>query len=126
MTTGVDLPDELLRFQVITNLPFGDLGDPQTKAMMREADPFSPVPTKGQVAYNYDTAATLVQTYGRIMRHEQDHGTTYLLDPAWRWFRHAARDFIPRWFTEAFVREPEPDPGPDPADLVAALVAQYA
>ena len=100
MHTGVDLPDDLLRAQVITRLPFPDMSDPLVKAQMKNATRDNPL-DKGQRAYTYDTAAALVQTYGRIMRSEDDWGVTYLLDPAWRWFRHAARDFLPKWFTEA-------------------------
>jgi ATP-dependent DNA helicase DinG len=100
MHTGVDLPDDLLRVQVIARLPFPDMGDPLVKAQMKNATKDNPL-DKGQRAYNYDTAAGLVQAYGRIMRSEDDWGTTYLLDPAWSWFRHAARDVLPQWFTGA-------------------------
>lgn len=102
MHTGVDLPDELLRAQVIARLPFPDLGDPLVAAQMRNATKDNPL-DKGNRAYTYDTAAALIQTYGRIMRSEDDWGATYLLDPAWKWFRYAAKDFLPRWFLDAFV-----------------------
>lgn len=105
MHTGVDLPDELLRAQVISRLPFPDLGDPLIQAQMKNATRDNPL-DKGNLAYTYDTAAALIQTYGRIMRSEDDHGATYLLDPAWKWFRHAARDFLPGWFTAAVVAPP--------------------
>ena len=100
MTTGVDLPYDLLRWQVICKLPFPDMGDKQIKAQMKDASRDNPL-SKGQKAYNYDTVATLVQTYGRIMRAEDDAGITYLLDENWRWFRPANRDLLPGWFTEA-------------------------
>lgn len=125
MHTGVDLPDDLLRVQVILRLPFPDLGDPLVKAQMKNASKDNPL-DKGQLAYNYDTAAALVQSYGRIMRSSDDHGTTYLLDPAWKWFRHAARDLLPRWFTEAVRYTPttpvERDPEFDTEKFLRDLV----
>jgi ATP-dependent DNA helicase DinG len=119
MTTGVDLPYDLLRFQIICKLPFPDLSDPQIKLAMKEeicgvcqgdkgnkSCPFCQgrgiiKDKRGQLAYNYDTVSTLVQAYGRGMRAEDDYCTTYLLDENWKWFRHANADLIPRWFTEA-------------------------
>lgn len=107
MHTGVDLPDDLLRAQAIVRLPFPDLGDPLVAAQMKNATRDNPL-EKGNRAYTYDTAAALIQTYGRIMRSEDDYGDTYLHDPAWKWFRFAAKDFLPRWFTSAVVGSPAP------------------
>jgi ATP-dependent DNA helicase DinG len=109
MHTGVDLPDDLLRVQIIVRLPFPDLGDPLIKAQMKNATRDNPL-DKGNRAYTYDTAATLVQTYGRIMRSADDYGTTYLLDPAWKWFRYAARDFLPEWFVRSITYQPADAP----------------
>src|SRR6185295_5643118 len=52
---GVDLPDDFLRFQVLTKLPYPDLGDPWTAAR-RARDPRW---------YAVETAKALVQAYGR-------------------------------------------------------------
>jgi ATP-dependent DNA helicase DinG len=114
MTMGVDLPYDLLRWQVIAKLPFPDLGDPQIKkAMKQEPCPSGPcaqckngwITNKlGQLAYNYATVATLVQTYGRGMRADDDYCMTYLLDGSWKWFRVANRDMIPAWFRDAVQR----------------------
>lgn len=120
MTTGVDLPYDLCEWQIMCKIPFPDLGDPQIKAAMREepcpacggdisASANCPVckgkgkvtNKLGQLAYNYDTATTLIQTYGRIMRADDDRGVTYLLDANWKWFRVANRELFPRWFTDA-------------------------
>ena len=64
---GVDLPDDFLRFQVLTKLPYPDLGDPWTAAR-RERDPRW---------YAIETAKALLQAYGRSCRHAEDHGVTY-------------------------------------------------
>ena len=52
---GVDLPDDFLRFQVITKVPYPDLGDPWTAA--RQA--------RDPQWYALETAKALVQAYGR-------------------------------------------------------------
>lgn len=93
MTTGVDLPYEQTRFQIITKLPFPDISSPQRRAQMGKE--------LGQELVTYDTAATLIQTYGRAMRAEDDWGVTYLLDSNFNWFRHKATRYLPEWFTEA-------------------------
>lgn len=121
MTTGVDLPYDLCRFQIICKLPFPDLGDRQIKAAMKEVSCQTCSGTglvymnkcsdcrgkgfktdrRGQLAYNYDTLTTLIQAYGRGMRAADDACITYLLDSNWRWFKPANKQMIPGWFTEA-------------------------
>ncbi len=70
MNEGVDLPGDLCRFQVIYKLPYPDLADKQIR-MRANAD---------EDWYNYKTALSLIQTYGRGMRHEDDYCMTYLID----------------------------------------------
>jgi len=60
---GVDLPDDFLRFQVMTKVPYPDLGDPWTAAR-RARDPRW---------YALETAKALVQAYGRSCRHADDY-----------------------------------------------------
>lgn len=105
VTTGVDLPYDLCRFQVIAKLAFPDLGDPQIKKRMKLGPDGEPDPL-AQRWYSWSAACELVQAYGRGVRAEDDACTTYLLDGNWKWFRHTVRDMLPRWFTEAFVKTP--------------------
>jgi Rad3-related DNA helicase len=88
---GVDLPDDFLRFQIITKMPYPDLGDPWTAAR-RQHDPRW---------YAVETAKSLVQAYGRSCRHRDDHGTTYLLDGQFERFLALDRALLPEWFLEA-------------------------
>ena len=88
---GVDLPDDLLRFQIVTKMPYGDLGDPWTAAR-RDRDPRW---------YALETAKALVQTYGRACRHAEDHGVTYVLDGQLARFLQHYRPLLPAWFLEA-------------------------
>lgn len=88
---GVDLPDDFLRFQIVTKMPYGDLGDPWTAAR-RERDPRW---------YALETAKALVQTYGRSCRHAEDFGITYILDGQFTRFLQHYRPLLPEWFLDA-------------------------
>jgi ATP-dependent DNA helicase DinG len=90
---GVDLPDDFLRFQVLTKLPYPDLGDPWTAAR-RARDPRW---------YAVETAKALVQAYGRSCRHTGDHGVTYVLDAQFARFLQHYRVLLPEWFLDAAV-----------------------
>lgn len=88
---GVDLPDDFLRFQIITKIPYPDLGDPWIAAR-RARDPRW---------YAVETAKALVQAYGRSCRHADDHGVTYVLDAQFERFLQHNRPLLPDWFLEA-------------------------
>jgi len=88
---GVDLPDDFLRFQIVTKIPYPDLGDPWTAAR-RARDPRW---------YAVETAKALVQAYGRSCRHADDHGVTYVLDAQFERFLQHNRPLLPDWFLDA-------------------------
>jgi Rad3-related DNA helicase len=88
---GVDLPDDFLRFQIVTKMPYPDLGDPWTAAR-RARDPRW---------YAVETAKALVQAYGRSCRHAEDYGVTYVLDAQFERFLQHNRPLLPEWFLDA-------------------------
>ena len=88
---GVDLPDDFLRFQIVTKMPYPDLGDPWTAAR-RARDPRW---------YAVETAKALVQAYGRSCRHAADYGVTYVLDAQFERFLQHNRPLLPEWFLDA-------------------------
>ncbi|MBI1735099.1 MAG: hypothetical protein HYR51_08000, partial [Candidatus Rokubacteria bacterium] len=88
---GVDLPDEQLRFQIVTKMPYPDLGDPWTAARQ----------TRDQRWYALETAKALIQAYGRSCRHAGDHGVTYVLDGQFARFLTRYRPLLPPWFLDA-------------------------
>lgn len=91
MNEGVDLPGDLCRFQIIYKLPYPDLADKQIRLRANADEDW----------YNYKTALALIQTYGRGMRAEDDHCTTYFIDSRIREF--VKRDkFIPDDFKNQF------------------------
>lgn len=91
---GVDLKDDLSRFQIIVKVPYPDLTDKRI-AKMKERDP---------KWYIWNTVLRLVQAYGRSVRSKDDHATTYVLDSSISFLLKSAQDIVPKWFTEAIVQ----------------------
>lgn len=92
MHEGLDLKDDLARFQIICKVPYPALGDnKQLKARMEKSPTY----------YDWLTALKLVQSYGRSIRSEDDYAITYILDSDINWFLKKAKKMIPVWFSEA-------------------------
>ncbi|MFY9794396.1 MAG: helicase C-terminal domain-containing protein [Candidatus Nitrosopolaris sp.] len=89
--TGLDLKDDLSRFQVITKVPYPNLGD----RWINEKKKMS-----GQW-YNWQTALKLVQGYGRSIRSKEVWAKTYVLDSAFGYFTKKNNNILPDWFTKA-------------------------
>jgi len=88
---GVDLKDDLSRFQVIVKVPYPDLSDKRIQVRMQR--------DKGW--YEWQTALRLVQTYGRSVRSETDSCVTFVLDSNFGSFVRAHRELFPAYFLEA-------------------------
>ncbi len=95
MTEGIDLVDELSRWQVLCKIPYPNLGDAQVKRRA-ELHPSW---------YDWRTCLTVVQAYGRSVRSRDDFAVTYLLDAGFPAFLARHRSRLPAWFLEA-VLEP--------------------
>lgn len=70
MAEGVDLADDLSRFQIVCKLPFPYLGD---KLVIKRMN-------RDKMWYAYQTAKTLIQSLGRSVRNENDYAISYILD----------------------------------------------
>jgi Rad3-related DNA helicase len=92
---GVDLKDDLSRFQVIVKVPYSDLSDRRTQVKMQ----------RDRGWYDLQTAWRLVQTYGRSVRSETDSAVTYVLDSNFPSFVRAHRELFPAYFLDA-LNEP--------------------
>ena len=92
MHVGVDLKDDLSRFQVIAKLPFPSLGLTSVKKHA-ELDPRW---------YAYRTALTLIQATGRSVRSDTDSAVTYILDKDFGWFYSRWADLFPSWWKQAY------------------------
>jgi Rad3-related DNA helicase len=88
---GIDLKDESSRFQIIMKVPYPDLSQKRTKIKLQ----------RDREWYDWQTALRLVQTYGRSIRSEDDHATTYLLDTNFTYFVKKKRNLFPKFFLEA-------------------------
>jgi Rad3-related DNA helicase len=93
MHEGVDLKDDLSRFQIIAKVPWPSLGDKLVSERAR----------RDQFWYDWMTALKLVQSYGRSIRSAQDWATTYIVDSGFGFFLRQCRWLLPRWFREAIV-----------------------
>ena len=89
--TGLDLKDELSRFQIITKVPYPNKSDRWTNAK-RELD---------EEWYYWQTALKLIQGYGRSVRSKDDWAKTYILDSAFSYFVRKNRNLLPDWFIQA-------------------------
>jgi ATP-dependent DNA helicase DinG len=102
---GVDLPYDLLRFQVIAKLSFPNKGDSQVQARLEKVGARLKYP-HARAWYTWATACSLVQAYGRGVRAVDDTCVTYLLDGNWQWFQKAAGKLLPNWFRAAIKSSP--------------------
>lgn len=96
MTEGIDLADDLARWQVLCKVPYPYLGDKQVAARM----------ARDRGWYEWRTSLAVVQAYGRSVRSETDRAVTYLLDADFPAFISRQRKRLPEWFMEA-VQEGE-------------------
>ena len=76
MMEGVDLKDDLSRFQIICKIPFPYLGDLVVQKRMEINNRW----------YSYMTAKSIIQSLGRSIRNESDHAISYILDNDWERF----------------------------------------
>jgi len=88
---GVDLTDDLSRWQIIIKLPFASLGDKRIKHL---ASVFSSW-------YINDVIKKIIQACGRSTRHSEDYSRTYILD------KMALTTFnkikLPIWFKKRLI-----------------------
>ena len=94
MRLGVDLRDDLARWQIITKIPYPYLGDPQVKKRTEIDNGW----------YEYQTLTSLIQTYGRVCRSETDFGETFCLDGKFDDIVYRNMSSLPGWFKEAIKR----------------------
>lgn len=90
MGQGIDLKDDLARWQIIVKAPFPYIGDPWVQKH-RERTP----------AWFVDnTIVEIIQACGRIVRTDTDWGHTYILDGNASRLLDDNRDRLPPWFVQ--------------------------
>lgn len=93
MYEGIDLPEDLGRWQVISKIPWQSLGNPAIAHLAR-LDP---------EWYGWETVKTLIQACGRICRTPTDYGITYILDSSIQRIFDEYGYMLPDWWRDALV-----------------------
>ncbi|HJR85550.1 MAG TPA: ATP-dependent DNA helicase [Nitrososphaeraceae archaeon] len=89
--TGLDLKDQLSRFQIITKVPYPNIADKWTSEKRK----------LNKEWYYWQTGLRLVQAYGRSIRSKDDWAKTYVLDSAFNYFVKVNYNILPKWFLSA-------------------------
>ncbi|MDE1862552.1 MAG: ATP-dependent DNA helicase [Thaumarchaeota archaeon] len=83
---GVDLKDDLSRFQIIAKAPYPNLSEKRTKIKMQ----------RFPLWYKSQTLVKLLQGFGRSIRSEDDWAVTYVLDEAANDLLYQCKPMVPR------------------------------
>ena len=92
---GVDLKDDLSRFQIVAKVPYPNYREKRTKAKM----------DKFPLWYTSQTLTKLLQGFGRSIRSEDDHARTYVLDTAVNNVFFKAQQMIPKAYYDVLGME---------------------
>ena len=87
---GIDLKDDLARFQIIVKLPFPSLGSKRIKHLFDTDKDW----------YENKMLNSVVQAAGRATRSKDDYSTTYILDGNFVNVVHRAKNKLPKHFIE--------------------------
>lgn len=96
---GIDLPNDLGRWQVVAKVPWLSLADPAIK-YKAEVD---------KEYYLWETAKVVIQACGRVSRHENDSGITYVTDGSFERLRRDTNHLLPDWFKECIYEKDSTD-----------------
>ena len=92
---GVDLKDDLSRFQIIAKVPYPNYKEKRTKAKM----------DKFPLWYTSQTLTKLLQGFGRSIRSNNDWAKTYVLDTAVNNVFFKAQQMIPKAYYDVLGME---------------------
>ena len=93
LTYGVDLKDNLARFQIIVKLPYSPLGSKRVKALFEQDKRW----------YENKMLVNLIQACGRGTRSTTDHCKTYILDGNVVRVLQTCKERLPKYFLDRFV-----------------------
>lgn len=94
MHEGLDLKNDLSRFQVICKVPYPGLNNnPQLKRRMELSNDY----------YQYLAALKLIQSIGRSVRSKKDWADTYILDECFKSFFNRSKKMFPQWLRESII-----------------------
>lgn len=88
---GVDLKDDLCRFQILLKIPYPNIGNSRVSYILKKK--------KDRAWYIEQTIKDIVQMYGRAIRSPTDHAMFYIVDSS---FNDLPKRNFPKWFLEGF------------------------
>ncbi len=91
ISTGVNLIYDIARYQIITKVPYLNLGDKYVYEKSKE-DP---------IWYAMSAILTLIQATGRISRTDNDYGKTYIIDSNFKVLLRKYRELVPSWYLDS-------------------------
>lgn len=91
---GVDLKDDLCRWQILTTLPYPPAASGFYQRLLAK---------NGWLMYNTHTLRQIMQMLGRPVRHQSDHAVSYLADTRFNGFVKKMWSQIPKWLQDGFV-----------------------
>lgn len=94
LESGVNLPDDDSRFQIIVKAPYYPTVDDLRMKKIYDSEP-------DHRRYYLKSAFRLLQMAGRSIRHAGDHAMTYVLDSKAERMVYYQRNDLPKWFIEA-------------------------
>lgn len=95
MYEGLDLKQELCRWQIISKIPFPSLANEAIK-YMADID---------QEWYSWEASKILQQAFGRIVRSETDYGISFVFDKSFIRLYEQNQDLYPRWLRDSIKIE---------------------
>lgn len=94
LVEGLDLKDDLARFNILMKLPFLSLADPLIKRKSEEFPDW----------YALQVALAIIQAIGRPVRSSTDWAVTYILDLMWKFFYDKKKDKLFPYYIQEAVR----------------------
>ena len=91
MMNGIDLKDDLSRFQIILKIPYPNIKSRKIKQRQKDNKEW----------YKWKTVVDLVQSYGRSVRSTEDWAETYILDESFSNIMRYNFKYLPHYFTDA-------------------------
>ena len=90
---GIDLPDDLCRFNIIMKVPYPNI----TGKLIKQKIELFPL------WYDTTTSNNIIQCVGRGVRNENDYCVTYILDGCFSWLYQKTKEQYPKDFQQRLI-----------------------
>jgi Rad3-related DNA helicase len=94
MGTGIDLKDNLARFQICLKVPYPSLADSKNKRRLKDKPEW----------YAWTTVSKFIQMYGRAVRNSNDYSHFIILDTCFSDVLNYSSKYIPDWIKNSIKR----------------------